>query len=236
MQDKPNYIGQLYDVTSVTLSATPTTVDEGGTRQLNATATLDDLTTLILAATEVQWSVLLGPLTGIDASGLATADVVFEDTAATAQGTFQGVDGQLALTVLDVDPDNFGAYAGDGLDDAWQVNFFGAPPNPDAGPARTPITTHDNHRVFHRLRPHRPRSFFTLEVIDLTGTTTTLELSKIIPGTRYRIERSFDLEQTDPWTEFTNFTTPAEVLDHQLPDPNATGTPGSTAWEWNRSD
>ena len=46
VQEKPNYIGQLYDVTAVAVNSTPNTVDETSTRQLNATATLDDLTLL----------------------------------------------------------------------------------------------------------------------------------------------------------------------------------------------
>ena len=40
----------------------------------------------------------------------------------------------LALTVLNVNLDNFGTYAGDTLDDAWQVQYFGQPPNANAGP------------------------------------------------------------------------------------------------------
>jgi len=225
VQEKSNYIGQLYDVTAVAVNATPNTFDETLTRQLSATATLDDLTLLALAAADVQWSVFLGPLTGIDASGLATADTVFADTAATAQGSFQGVNGQLGLTVLNTDPDNFGTYAGDGLGDTWQVNFFGSPPNANAAPAANP----DNDPYDNRIEfltgydPTDAGDFFQLNVIDVTGSSATLELSKIIPGTRYRIERTVDLTRTDPWSEFTNFTTLSEIFDHQLNDPSATG-------------
>lgn len=226
VQVKPNYIGQLYDVTTVTPEASPATVDEGSTRQLSATALLDDLTTLTLAASDVNWSVTLGPLTGIDSAGLATADLVYEDTAATAEGTYQGVSGQVVLTILDVIPDNFGAYAGDGLDDGWQVEFFGPPPNTDAAPNADPDMDRYNN-AFELLTgydPTDPKSFFQVRITDRTGTTSTLELSKVIPGTRYRIERSADLGQADPWTEFTDFTTPGEVFDHEVSDPNAVGT------------
>ena len=174
----------------------------------------------------MQWSVFLGPLTGIDASGLATADAVFADTTATAQGSFQGVNGQLGLTVFNTNPDNFRTYAGDGLSDGWQVDFFGSPPNANAAPAANPDNDpYDNRTEFLTgYDPTDAGDFFQLNVIELTGSSATLELSKIIPGTRYHLERSVDLEQTDPWSEFTNFTTLSEIFDHQLNDPNATGT------------
>jgi hypothetical protein len=131
---KHGYIGQLYDVTGLVLSATPTTVNEGGTLPLSAAQLLDDATTLSVPAASVTWSVAAGPLTGINASGLATAGNVYANTAATAQGNYAGNSGTLALTVLNVNLDNFGAYAGDTLDDAWQVQYFGQPPNVNAAP------------------------------------------------------------------------------------------------------
>ncbi len=131
---KHGYLGQLYDVTGLVLNATPTTVNEGGTLQLSAGQLLDDATTLAVPAASVTWSVAAGPLTGINTSGVATAGAVYQATAATAQGIFAGNTSTLALTVLNVNLDNFGAYAGDTLDDAWQVQYFGQPPNANAGP------------------------------------------------------------------------------------------------------
>jgi hypothetical protein len=166
---------------------------------------------------------VLGPLTGIDASGLATANLVYQDTPATAQGSYQGVSGQLALTILNVDPDNFGGYAGDELPDDWQVGYFGPPPNADADPnANSDNDPYNNEVEFLTgYDPTDSGDFFTLEVIEFTGASSTLELSKIIPGTRYRIERANDLKAPDPWTEFTSFTTLSEVFGHQLTDPSA---------------
>ena len=63
---------------------------------------------------------------------------MWEDTQATAGAAWGAVTGQLALTVLDTDPDNYGSYAGDGLDDDWQFNFFG-PDNPLAVPVAVGI-------------------------------------------------------------------------------------------------
>ena len=70
--------------------------------------------------------------------------------------------------------------------------------------------------------PTDSSDFFTFGVVEFTGSSSTLELSKIILGTRYRVERSNDLNVADPWSEFTNFTTATEVLGPQLTDPAAT--------------
>jgi len=39
--------------------------------------------------------------------------------------------------VINVGNDDFGSYAGDGLDDAWQVSYFGSD-NPNAAPGADP--------------------------------------------------------------------------------------------------
>ena len=135
---KAGYIGQLFDVTDLQLnSASPTnTVNEGATLQLAAFQLLDDATFLAVPAASVAWSVVSGPLTGINASGLATADLVYREAFATAQGIFGGFPPKtLTLRVEDVDCDNYREYAGDGICDDWQVLYFGLPPNPLAGPA-----------------------------------------------------------------------------------------------------
>ena len=130
---KNGYIGQLFEVTGLTLTAVSLNVNEGTTDQLGAWQALDDASFLAVPAASVAWSVLSGPLTGISASGLATMGIVFQDTAATAQGSYLGNPGTLALTVKNVNPDDFGSYAGDGIDDAWQNQYFGLN-NPNAAP------------------------------------------------------------------------------------------------------
>ena len=136
---KHGYIAQLYDLASgISLSATPATIDEGGARQISAARNLDDGTGLALDPATVAWSVLGGPITGINLTGVATAGTVYQNTGAGVQGVASGFTASLALTVLNVNIDNFGAYAGDTIDDAWQVLYFGLPPNLAAGPAMDP--------------------------------------------------------------------------------------------------
>ncbi len=134
---KHSYIGQLYEVTNLVLFAQPTTVNEGTTSQLTALGVLDDASLLTLANTQVAWSVVNGPISSINASGLATAAIVYQNTPATVRGDFSGKFGTLGLTVVNVGIDNFGSYAGDGIDDAWQVFNFGLN-NPNAGPLNDP--------------------------------------------------------------------------------------------------
>jgi len=130
---KHGYIGQLAEVTALQLAAAPATVDEGSTTQLSAVQVLDDDTLIELTADEITWSVLVGPLTSIDTDGLATAAIVYQDTSAAAQGSFAGKTGALPLTVSNVNADDLGSYAADGLDDDWQVLYFGEE-NPLAAP------------------------------------------------------------------------------------------------------
>ena len=130
---KNGYIGQLFEVTGLTLTAVSPNVNEGTTDQLAAWQALDDATFLAVPAASVAWSVASGPLTGVNAGGLATAGIVFQDTAATAQGSYLGSTGTLALTVKNVNTDDYGTYAADGIDDAWQNQFFGLN-NPNAAP------------------------------------------------------------------------------------------------------
>ncbi len=131
---KSGYLGQLTDVTGLVLNASALTVNETGTLQLAAWQLLDDTSLLAVGANAVTWGVVAGPVTGISGTGLATAGTVPQNTAATVQGAFGGFTGTLNLTVLDTIPDNFGSYAGDGIGDDWQVQYFGAN-NPNAGPS-----------------------------------------------------------------------------------------------------
>lgn len=122
---KHSYAGQLFDASSLAITANPTNVNELATRQLGGTVVNDDLTSNVVAAAQIAWSVLNGPITSIDASGLATAGAVYQNEPATVRGLLGGKISTLGLTVLNNNLDNYGAYAGDGIDDAWQVQYFG---------------------------------------------------------------------------------------------------------------
>lgn len=168
---KHGYIGQLYEVTGLSLNAAALNVNETATVQLAAWQVLDDASLLAVPAASVAWNVVSGPLSGINAGGLATVGVVYQTTGATVQGTFLGDTGTLGLTVLNASLDNFGAYAGDAIDDAWQVQYFGQPPNADAGPNADVSGTGQSNlfKFVAGLNPLDPNSRFSLAIAAVPG-------------------------------------------------------------------
>ena len=133
--NKSGYVGQLYDVTGLSVSAAPAPVNETGTAQLSARPLLDDATTLsALDSASVSWSIVSGPVAAVDASGVVTAGNVYADTAALLAGQWGSHAGQFNLAVLNVGRDDYRSYAADEIDDNWQVQFFGEE-NSRAAPA-----------------------------------------------------------------------------------------------------
>lgn len=191
---KHGYIGQLYDVTGLTLTAPQLTLNEAATLQLSAWQSLDDLSLLSVPAASVSWSVQSGPLSSISAGGLATAGNVYQNTSAVARGAYAGNTGALDLTVLNAGSDDFGLYAGDGIIDLWQVQYFGEN-NPNAAPgADADRDGQDNLFEFRAgYVPTDPASLLTITSAGNDGTAQALELSRVQPGTRYLFQRSADL-------------------------------------------
>ena len=201
---KHGYIGQLYEVTGLQISASPTTVNEAATRQLNAAQVLDDDSTLTVPAASVDWSVMAGPFSGISASGLAAAGQVYEDTVATAQGSFAGDIGQLNLTVNNITDDDFGSYAGDGIPDDWQVQYFGED-NAEAGPNVDADGDGDSNLYeYHaRLLPNDPASFLSITLtLDATEGDALLALSPGKAGVSYAVSTKDSLLDAD-WIPLT---------------------------------
>ena len=167
---KSGYIAQLYDVTGLVVNSAAPSVDEAATLQLAAWQLLDDATFHATDANAVTWGVVSGPVTGISASGLATAGLVYQNTSATVDGTLGGFTGSLNFTVLDSIPDNFGSYAGDGIGDDWQVQYFGQN-NPLAAPGLDPDG--DGETNFFEfsagLIPTDPASTFHLRIAPVPG-------------------------------------------------------------------
>jgi hypothetical protein len=124
---RSGYVGQLSAPSELLLPASLTTVDEGGSLQLSGMLVYDDLRTSRLDPGSIIWSEQSGPLSSIGDSGLLTADMVFQDSPAVVNGSYQNFTDSLNLTVLDTWTDNFGSYASDGIDDDWQVHYFGLP-------------------------------------------------------------------------------------------------------------
>ncbi len=191
---RTGFAGQLLDPAGLSLAASPLTVNEGDTRQLSSTLLYDDSTTAPLIASDVAWSVASGPLAGLSPTGLATAAAVYQETAAVARGTYQTFTATLGLTIVNVLPDNFGIYAGDGIPDDWQVHFFGVN-NPEAGPLRDPDLD-GWHNLFEYnacIIPTDPISTFSMSIEEVPGGGHQVSFSPRFPDCNYTILGSSDL-------------------------------------------
>ena len=223
---KSGYLGQLYEVTALQLAASPTTVNEGETRQLSGWEAVDDGSINALPATSITWSVMAGPFTGIDASGLATAAIVYEDTLATVQGDHGGLTGTLDLTVLNVNSDDLPGYNGDGIDDAWQFQYFGLN-NPLAAPGiDADFDGQDNLFEFTAgIVPTDPNSRFLLRSTTTPGQPGQMNLiiSPRLPDRIYTVKTSPTLGSLATWTDLTTFTFSDNGNERTITDTAATG-------------
>lgn len=216
------YASQLCDVQSIVPSASPANVNEAGTSQLGAKAILDDSTFLSLSATSVVWSVGSGPIASISSSGLATASNVFEDTAATVRADYQSKVSVLPLPVLNVGNDDFGLYARDGLDDAWQVRYFGLN-NPSAGPSSDP----DGDAAINSLEfaaDTNPTNVFSYFHIQSVASTPGFAVSfRSSTNRQYTLYRETNLT-LGVWTNIPSQTQiPGSGGVDTLTDPHPTG-------------
>jgi hypothetical protein len=225
---KGGYVGELYDIVALSLTAPPSnSVNEATTRQVNAAPLADDATTLAnLAAASVTWSTVAGPIS-INTSGLATAGTVYQDTAATVGGTAQGLSGQLALTVLNVTADDFGAYAGDGIDDSWQVQYFGQPPNPLAGPNADADGTGQTN-LFKFVAGLNPLdgSRFTLSISSVAGQPLQKQLvfKPVVSGRTYTPQFATTVKNPT-WQTVSGFTQSDNGTTRTVTDPGASPAP-----------
>ncbi len=191
---KHGFVAQLFDAAALIVGSASSDIEESGTLQLSSRQLLDDGTTLAISAGAVAWSQPSAPLIGISPAGLLTSGPVYQDSPASIQGKYQGFTGSLGLTVLDAITDNFGSYAGDGIGDDWQVQYFGMD-NPLAAPGSDPdgdgqpnhfeyvasiVPTDSNSRFLVRIEPApehpmQMRVVFSPRIEGRTYTVTTSE-------------------------------------------------------------
>lgn len=96
--DRTGYTGQLYEVTSFTLSAPSTNLDEAASMPLYAVQFLDD-GTVSPASSFAQWS-FTGPIVSVNAAGIVTAANVYQNTPAWVGANLEGLSASLNLTVI----------------------------------------------------------------------------------------------------------------------------------------
>jgi hypothetical protein len=213
------YIGLLTEVTALSVTGTPTIVNEMAATQLTGTARMDDDTVTALTGPEINWNLPAWPLQGISPTGVATAAVVYANTPATVNGTG-------SLLVLDTIPDNYGSYASDGLPDNWQVQYFGVN-NPNAAPDKDITGTGQNNRFKYiaGLDPTNAASRFVVRIVSVTGQPVQKQL---IFSPRWN-DRSYTPEfRTDlmsgSYLPLTNTNTTDNATERTVTDLSATQT------------
>lgn len=208
---KAGYAGQLYDMTALVVTATPPAVAETTTSQLSGVALLDDSTSLVLSSAAIAWSGSVAPVAAISNMGVATTSNVYQNTDATLQGIFQGHSDTVLLTVLNTGADDFGSYAADQLDDAWQVLYFGQPPlmaNPQFAGFGDPDGDGQNNRFefIVGLNPIVADSRFKVRIEPVAGEPgqTRLTFGPLLIGRIYTVQSRSDLGP-GPWTNLDSF-------------------------------
>lgn len=120
----------IYYATGFAVAADTATINEQGapdsdsTRtQLRGSVNYDDATVGPVGGALVAWAAPAtnSSLASVSAEGMAQAAAVYQNTPASFSGSYAGMNATSSLTVLNVLPDNFGVWAGDTFDDAWEI-------------------------------------------------------------------------------------------------------------------
>lgn len=203
---RSGYIGQLYERLGLGMIASDFYPPEENSVQFTGVHTNDDGTNDAIPGELLTWEILGGPLTGIDANGLAGTGPVHESTEAIVRGTVFSTPLQLSIHVQDTLADNFGLYAGDGIDDAWQKLHFGLA-NPLAAALLDPDGDgQTNHFEFVAgLTPTDQASRFSLRIENVPDQPDQkrLRFGPVFHDRQYTVTSSAWLP--GEWTPIENF-------------------------------
>ncbi len=194
--------------------------DESVPDRYSATFVFDDGSTVVR---ETVWQVLNGPIRlGPEFFGeqIVNFDPIFENRSARLQATMGNQERILDFQIRNTRPDNYREYAGDGLEDSWQVGFFGQPPRLDAGPDQDPDGDGDNN-LMEFLTGHSPSDSgdrFGITLTKPTSDSAQVTLSKVIPGISYVLQRSTGDDALVDWSDIATFTTTTTELDFPVTD------------------
>lgn len=143
---RAGFAGQLYDVVALKVSALPGEVAEEQAVAFGVAGRCDDGT--FLAADTETWSLLTGPLATLDGNGQGVAAPVYQTETARVAVAALNLVATGEVRVLDVDPDNFGLYAHDEIQDLWQVAYFGPSSTNGLAGANPDGDQDNNHQEF----------------------------------------------------------------------------------------
>jgi hypothetical protein len=211
------YPGQLTEGTNLILtSPIGTNISEAGTFSLLALVANNDGT---VGAASAAWSTLTGPVFSLG-GGAFSWGAVYVDTGATVQAAAGGLTGTLALLIQNTDPDNYGLYAGDNVDDAWQVQYFGTNNALGLGTADPDHDGQNNKFEYLALTsPLSATSRFDVAIAYLNATNRVVTFQPRQTNRTYLVEQSAALTG---WSNLVSATTNDVTVVRSVTDRNAT--------------
>ena len=221
---KAGYIGQLYNVTAITLYATASTITaNGGTSQLYGAALLDDNSITELSGSDVNWSLVSGPMAFISTSGLVTTDAESVDSSAVVAGSWMGAANTTTLFVLN---GNYGVYGSADIPDTWQVQYFGLN-NPNATPGVDADRTGQTNlfKYIAGLDPLDPNSRFDVNIQPVSGQLGQKQIvfTPVVAGPTYTAVSSSRLSGSS-WVALNSFSQSDNGSQRTVTDLAAAGT------------
>lgn len=194
---RPGFAGQLWDAVSLDITPQPASMQESSTLQLTAHLTGDDATTQPTSAAVTWESASL--FLSVNTSGMLATGTLPGDATATVTARSGEFFGSADIFLFDLTPDDYGPFAGDGLDDPWQWNFFANDPD-NAQPGDDPDSDgQDNALEFLAgTTPLDGSSFLQIRIEPVPGQPTVRQLffSPFRPDRTYRWEFSTNLQPT----------------------------------------
>lgn len=191
---------QIYPV-AISIAPYGVTMNEGGSMQMTARLVYNTGGSAIIEWSRVQWRVAVGHPATVNSTGMLTAGKVYQDTQILFTASYQGYSNNIPVFIKNNLPDNFGTYAGDGMDDAWQVENFGSN-HLQAGPLADPDGDGQNNRFEYTAGtlPLDRNSRFVCSLVPVTLQLRPfrIEIHPILPGRTYELQSSSDLS-SDSW-------------------------------------
>lgn len=186
--------GQGYRIAALNLRSDPSfDLPEGTSANMIVELETDAGTIINLPPERTELLVLSGPVTLDDTSDQLDAEFVYTRTLVTVGVGYAGLGDLDSLSVVNTGDDDFGIYAADQVDDAWQVNFFG-PDNPDGvGNEDFDGDSQSNRFEFEvGTLPDDPSSTFRVR-IDRIANESHISFGPVFADRSYTILRSSSL-------------------------------------------
>lgn len=199
---RPGYIGQIYEALSLSISPQPAVIPESSSATFSATLGLDDGTTTTFSSGT--WRVIAGPLLTISPQGIASSAAVYQDGSASIRLDADSLSAGRTIPITNVNPDDFGLYAGDGVDDAWQVSWFGLDNPLGIGEGDASATGQSNlFKWMAGLDPLDPASRFQVDIGKPANGSTVISFGPCLSDRRYIVLKSRDLVNWTPLPDDT---------------------------------